>query len=343
MLQLLPYEAIDFEHVLQHPTTSLANAYVIRKALIRKTFLWNTVHTWNVKHENDPRLRDHVPVTVNFELDYAEFLDEALVDCWDLQESFARQEDEWWILKPSMSDQGHGVRLFNTESSLRAIFEDWEEASDGEDEQGVTSQLRHFCAQRYLERPLLLPQFQLRKFHIRTYVLAVGALSVYVFQDMLALFSGLPYQAPSAENAAHFKVHLTNSCLQGEEARQESVALLDDLNDEDGWKDRARSQIDATTAAIFEAASREQMVHFQTLPNAFEVFGVDWLVDHKGQVWLLEINACPDFKQCGPRLSETVQDFWQCALELVTSSFFAQGIELDQRLKKVLDIELRRS
>jgi tubulin--tyrosine ligase len=35
------------------------------------------------------------------------------------------------------------------------------------------------------------------------------------------------------------------------------------------------------------------MIHFQTLPNAFELFGVDFLVDANGDVWLLELNAYP--------------------------------------------------
>lgn len=173
LLQIRPYESLDLDHLLAHPTTSLANSYVIRKALIRKHYLWQTVSSWWVKHPDDQSLRGHVPLTVGFEVDYAEFLDEALLECWEMHESFAKEQREWWVLKPGMSDQGQCVRLFSSEDELRAIFEEWEEneastdgEEEGEQEDGdpgdsgagtMTSQLRHFIAQRYINPPLLFP------------------------------------------------------------------------------------------------------------------------------------------------------------------------------------------
>ena len=64
-------------------------------------------------------------------------------------------------------------------------------------------------------------------------------------------------------------------------------------------------------------------VHFQPLPNAFEVFGVDFLVDAAGTAWLLEINAFPDFKQTGDdlRLREVVAEFWADVLRLAVRPF----------------------
>ena len=57
VLQILPYERIDFEHILENPATSLANSYVIRKALIRKHHLWHTVSSWLAKHPEDIALK----------------------------------------------------------------------------------------------------------------------------------------------------------------------------------------------------------------------------------------------------------------------------------------------
>ena len=93
----------------------------------------------------------------------------------------------------------------------------------------MTSHLRHFIAQPYIHPPLLLPPELVaalgnRKFHIRTYVLAVGALKVYVYKDMLALFAAKPYipsRAPDSVPNDDLSAHLTNTCLQstGERVR----------------------------------------------------------------------------------------------------------------------------
>ncbi len=84
-------------------------------------------------------------------------------------------------------------------------------------------------------------------------------------------------------------------------------------------------QICEVTGEIFEAAARGQMVHFQTLPNAFEVFGVDFLVDAEGTAWLLEVNAFPDFKQTGEELRGLIQGLWEGVVDLAVAPFF--GVE----------------
>ena len=378
-LQITPYESLDFVHLLKHPKTALANSFIIRKALIRKHFLHNTIASWWSKHPNDTDLKGHVPLTVGFEIDYAEFLDEALVECWELKESWNKGEVEWWVLKPGMSDQGQGVRLFSSEEELKSIFMEWDK-SDSEDSEDVeippaingqnmigagtmTSQLRHFIAQRYIHPPLLLPSHGRRKFHIRNYVLAVGALSIYVYKDMLALFAPLPYTAPGTSSPDTLsrdlddpidpRVHLTNTCLQ-DGSREGSVVRFWDLPEDadnlpDHWKTKAFEHICRATGTLFEAAAREQMIHFQTLENAFEVFGVDWMVDEKGVPWLLEVNAFPDFKQSGEALQDVVQGLWNGIIGIAVRGFFTAGANAKGpppaetfQMRRVLDVDLGR-
>ncbi|KAL1836928.1 hypothetical protein VTJ49DRAFT_4489 [Mycothermus thermophilus] len=254
VLQIMPYESIDFDYAADHPDTCLVNSYIIRKALIRKHFLSATVENWAAKHP-ESALAAHVKRSESFEVDYAEFLDDALIEAFDLRESLEKNEAalaegkegdvQWWILKPSMSDRGQGIRLFCTMEQLQEIFDGWEvesdeENDDEEQEDGengtskareaededyiMTSHLRHFVAQPYIHPPLLLPELGSRKFHIRTYVLCVGSMRVYVYRDMLALFAAKPYQPPSLSDAAdgaettdpndNLDAHLTNTCLQ---------------------------------------------------------------------------------------------------------------------------------
>ncbi|CAN9185341.1 unnamed protein product [Alternaria alternata] len=421
-LQWVQYESIDFDHLMEHSSSSLSNAYVIRKALIRKHYLSTTIANWITKYP-DSVLKKHVKPSVEFEVDYAEFLDDALVEAWELKESWARNEEldgeeneeeaakkkEWWILKPGMSERGQGIRLFSSEEELTAIFEEWDPESDDEEEEEdgdarsdagaskaddreeekdegngiITSQLRHFIAQPYIHPPLLLspPSLAtpssssspetLRKFHIRTYVLATGALQVYVYRPMLALFAARPYVPPwdaaLQENREEaMKAHLTNTCLQDSGDREGSVGLFWDLpetipgqppftstNGETldvgkGWKDQVFSQILKTTSQTFEAAARGMSIHFQPLPNSFEIFGLDFMVGIEGNgelnTYLLEVNAFPDFRQTGDELSGMIEGLFEGVVNKGVAPFFGHNVEQegDDEMVKVLDVDLGR-
>ncbi|KAK5740668.1 hypothetical protein LTR17_004473 [Elasticomyces elasticus] len=384
LLQWRQYETIDFEHLLAHPGTSLANSYVIRKALIRKHYLSTTISHWLTKNPGSV-LKDHVKGGVEFEVDYVEFLDDALVEAWEMKESWGRNGGvgdgggrEWWILKPGMSERGQGIRLFSSEEELIAIFEEWDPPSDDEDEEDedgeathsgdedvtegnggggsgiMTSQLRHFVAQPYIHPPLLLPpphESAGRKFHIRTYVLAVGALKVYIYKPMLALFAGHPYSAPTTSNTtpSHLNAHLTNTCLQNG-SREGSVhtfwslpSTLPNLaSKSEDWRRDVFDQICAITGETFEAAARTMGIHFQPLPNAFEIFGLDFLVDGEGKAWLLEVNAFPDFAQTGGELQGVVKGLMEGVVEVGVRPFFGLESRGAEEMVGVLDIDLGR-
>ncbi|KAM3073114.1 hypothetical protein ACMFMG_008834 [Clarireedia jacksonii] len=389
-------EDIPFESILSHPLSSLTNAYATRRALIRKHYLSETSHIWSVKHPSSILATHHLR-SEHFELDYAEFLDDALVECWDLRSSFARNaaaaaaqnptDKEWWILKPGMSERAQGIRLFSTEDELRGIFEGWEEDAGSEsDEEGRvdagdededpefmrTNHLRHFVVQPYIDPPLLLPASAATaspggppaatKFHIRTYVLAKGSLEVYVWKHMLALFAGVPYVSPSAAESESGSIdlgpHLTNTCVQqghgssesAEEPAEEEnnrkqnvVHLLSSLPLPAETIESIREQIYGLTGEVFEAAAREMGAHFRPVGSAFEVFGLDFLVGVGGgeegkeegegkekgkgkeKVYLLEVNAFPDFAQTGEELKGVVEGLWRRVVGLVVGDFF--GVE----------------
>ncbi|KAK4956655.1 hypothetical protein LTR10_006182 [Elasticomyces elasticus] len=391
LLQWRQYESIDFEHLLAHPGTTLANSYVIRKALIRKHFLAATVRYWLSKFPGSVLGRS-VKGGVEFEVDYAEFLDDALVEAWELKASWGRNGGlvegeggeggegrgrEWWILKPGMSERGQGIRLFSSEEELTAIFEEWDPPSDDEDEEDgdgeathsgdeddadgngggsgiMTSQLRHFVAQPYIHPPLLLPpphESAGRKFHIRTYVLAVGALKVYVYKPMLALFAGHQYQAPTASNTtpSHLNAHLTNTCLQNG-SREGSIhafwslpSALPNLDSKSkDWRRDVFDQICAITGETFEAAARTMGIHFQPLPNAFEIFGLDFLIDGAGKAWLLEVNAFPDFAQTGGELQGVVKGLMEGVVEVGVRPFWGLESRGAEEMIGVLDLDLGR-
>ncbi|KAI2628231.1 survival protein sure-like phosphatase/nucleotidase [Xylaria nigripes] len=380
VLQITPYEAIDWDFVAAHPETCLANSYMLRKALIRKHYLAATVEQWVAKRPQSV-LKDHVKRSEAFEVDYAEFLDDALVDAFDLRASLERNETlpsgsknvEWWILKPGMSDRGQGIRLFCTMAQLQEIFDGWEaerpdsedededaEAEDGGNAGGEdgdyisTSQLRHFVAQPYINPPLLVPG-DTRKFHIRTYVACVGSLEVYVYKPMLALFAAKCYVPPTyrhhddSEAAAadiDLEAHLTNTCLQRSVAENTvqpfwDLPLTSSSSDAD-MKTHIFEQICEVTGEVFEAAARSMQMHFRPLGNAFEIFGLDFLVDATGSVFLLEVNSFPDFRQTGDELKDLVAGLWRETLGRAVGGFFGKRVKErgDEQLVLVRRVDL---
>ncbi|KAF8213396.1 tubulin-tyrosine ligase [Mycena galopus ATCC 62051] len=365
------YDDIDHELVHSRRETVLSSSYTFRKTLIRKHFLSRTLHGYITKHPNSP-LKDASPRTFEIELSFADELDEMLLDdLWELGKEL-EDNDKWWILKPGMADRGNGIRMFNSKAALEKIFEEFEDAdsddqSEGEDNKTavVTSQLRHFVIQEYLNNPLLIDPAEVSiagsskpdklrgsKFHLRAYCVAQGALKVFLFDKVLALFSAVPYIRPSAgegEDGDPLPVdlgpHLTNTSLQAERG-EEGVRLFSELASCHilSGSDNRRAQfstedikiiMDQMVVVLAETfkAALENPIHFQPLPNCFELFGIDFLVTNspetqpRFQVSLLEINAEPAIELTGPRLSWILQDLFNAIGKVCVEPFFSPKSE----------------
>lgn len=331
-----------------------------RKGLIRKHYLSNTIAVYTAKHP-DSILKSAFPETFNLEVDYAEFLDDSLDEAYELRSELElnAKKDLWerktWILKPSMSDRGQGIRLFQTIAGLQKIFDDFEENEEEEEDEKeqdtaqswgcmgdnmiITSQLRHFIAQDYVTNSLLLPQYNNRKFHIRTYVVCVGALKVYVYRNMLALFALTPYTAPDEADvdeeegeSLSMLGHLTNTCLQGENKDEKSVSLFWELEGLDAAaKEKVYSELCNVTGELFKAGVGGGSINFQPLPNAFETYGLDFLVTDDLHVKLLEVNAYPDFRQTGDSLVSVITNLFSAVVETAVKPYFDKSVSAPTR------------
>lgn len=345
------YDNLDFDRLGAGDPDYLACSYVYRKSLIRKHYLSNTVAMYTAKNPQSALKRAY-PESYTIEVDYAEFLDDALDEVYELRDA-VNAGDRVWILKPSMSDRAQGIRVFTTIDGLQAIFDEFEEgnisddeddanADDADDNRGViTSQLRHFIVQEYIADPLLLPSCENRKFHIRTYVLASGAINVYVWKQMLALFASSPYDKPtpaSGDVVDDLASHLTNTCIQGELQDEGSVRGFWSL-DYDA-KDAVFANICDVVGELFKAAVSVDRMNFQPLPNAFELYGLDFLVRSDGSVTLLEVNAYPDFKQTGSELQDVVRGLFSATTDEVIVPFGGGSRSTHPDLVKVLSLDI---
>ncbi|CUM63663.1 uncharacterized protein PRCAT00001247001 [Priceomyces carsonii] len=352
------YEDIKFDLLEKYPQKYFVSSYVYRKALIRKHYLMNTIHQYIVKHP-ESSLIGAVPDSYRLEVDYAEFLDDALDDAYELREEVNLGE-KTWILKPSMSEKGQGIRLFKSIGQLQQIFDSFEEDDGGTDEECasgdsfndkatesnngvIISQLRHFVVQEYLENPLLLSNYSNKKFHLRTYVICEGNILVFVYKGILSLFADVPFSRPTIdrEEALSLNGHLTNTCLQSSE-HPLVVPFWDmkDLKIGPKEKDIIFNQVCNIVKDLFDAAYTVDKINFQPLDNALEIFGIDLLVSDNYRVTLLEVNACPDFKQTGKNLKGLIFKLFDLvAKNVVTSLVTNSKPQTSDELVKVLEYE----
>ncbi|AMD18741.1 HBL161Wp [Eremothecium sinecaudum] len=340
------YEQLDFDRLLTGKNYH-ANSYIYRKSLIRKHYLAHTIHYHVVKNPTSI-LVDAYLESFNINVDYAEFLDDALTENWDVRTELEK-EDSWWILKPSMSDKGQGIRVFKTIDQLQEIFDSFEEDETDDENYSmdnnkvVTSQLRDFIIQRYLANPLQLPSMENRKFHIRCYVTCNGDLQVNVYNRMLALFAPSPFKSPSDDYEVNdvdkLSCHLTNTCLQSSsENVSNSVHEFDQLPDLSVTdKQDIKKQIHKIVSELFLAAVNLNRLHFQPLPNCFETYGLDFLVDANLRVKILEVNAFPDFKQTGDSLKDLIEELFDNIVSHCVKPFFGLSPSKTEDFVTVLD------
>ncbi|KAL1633547.1 hypothetical protein SLS58_011062 [Diplodia intermedia] len=210
-----------------------------------------------------------------------------------------------------------------------------------EEHTDVVAPKRHVVAQRYVSRPLT---FDGCKFQVSAYVLAVGALRVFVYRPMLALFAAKPFAAPwEASSSNDLSAHST---YDG------SVRLFWDLPDRPaGWKQSVFAQVCAITGEVFAAAStRDMAAHFQPLPQSFELFAVNFAVDAAGKAMLADVRASPDMlhqTECGTKLSGLVQGLFEEVADVAVKPFFggddAASSSGSDRLVKVVDLDAKKT
>jgi len=221
-------------------------------------------------------------------------------------------------VKPSeWGNRGCGIRIYNNAEEVASR---------------VDSKEKVWVIQKYIERPLLIHK---RKFDIRAYCLvtqepSAGAWRVFSYRDAYLRTTSVKYTTKRLDRMAH----LNNDAVQkhGEDygkfesankmSLEEWQRYLDEHHARDGVSVRQRimPQVRGLMADAVRAAAPK--LNARGIPNCFEVYGFDFMVDAGFRVWLIECNANPCLDLCCSYLSHLIPTMLDQALFLTVDRIF---------------------
>ena len=211
-----------------------------------------------------------------------------------------------WIVKPSTSNKGDGLRIFDDVDAVLAHVD------------AQPARAPPLVVQEYVARPLLL--LGGIKFDLRVLALVDSALRGWVYDDLVVRMCSVPYDLDDLDDPF---AHLTNHCIQVGSAAYGTTAptnemfadglarFLDARAAAAGLTGPARAQstlhegvlpkIDAVVATCIRACrgafaipeafgGRDGMTHTH---QSFQLLGFDLLITEDLDVKLLEVNSSP--------------------------------------------------
>lgn len=201
----------------------------------------------------------------------------------------------FWVLKLSDASNAYGIHFFSFQKDVGSTWGNKEAImqSFGQ-ERGIR------ILQRYIQPPPILGG---RKFHIRALVLVVGNMDVCLYKDMRVLISPEPL---SWGNTLDLHQHITNRSFNLRHfAYKESQCNVSLSSCKELLPYDIPNQVNAICRDVFISLSRKRSKFF-TLPNCYELFGLDFMVNQEGKVFLLEANPDPSLDMFGATYRQIV-------------------------------------
>ena len=208
----------------------------------------------------------------------------------DLVSSIKANPSIIWVYKPSETSNGVGVQLLR-----------------GDKVAEVAGRKASAVVQEYIADPIL---YQGLKTDLRFYLMVPGLdpPRVYMNEEGYARVAGAPYTLDTFDHI----VHVTNSVHNHQNTRLRYGTQYADLLRSYGldpqtvWTRAADMAWKAVLAVGNELGClAKEPAYRYPCGSLFQQFGMDFIVDTKGQVWLLELNPDPSLKF---RNEEILQD-----------------------------------
>ena len=195
-----------------------------------------------------------------------------------------------WIVKPAGGSCGRGIHIIR-DKNQKYLFD--------------PPNREKYVVQEYIERPLLINGY---KFDLRFYVAvtSINPLRVYNYRDGLVRLATTPYN-DHFDDLEELSAHLTNLSVNKETGQ--FIVTNDVSKDGQGSKwshepfwpymqqhgfdvEKIKRDVDDCISIVFQAA-RPKLIQQKNLRGSVELYGVDILLDEKGNIHLEEVNVSP--------------------------------------------------
>ncbi|XP_030555919.1 tubulin glycylase 3B [Drosophila novamexicana] len=201
--------------------------------------------------------------------------------CWDGCRNL-------WILKPGYQSRGIGIVI---RSSLDEILQ-WTS----------NNQNRKYIVQKYIERPYLIYR---TKFDIRQYMLLTiseSQVTIWTYRDCYLRFSSQEFTMDDLRES----IHLTNNSVQKRyknKVNRDSRLPKNNMWSLDQFKCHLRhvGAPEGTWSKVYNGIKQNLVAvvlasldETELVPNAFELYGCDFMLDEHYNPILIEINSTPD-------------------------------------------------
>ena len=153
-----------------------------------------------------------------------------------------------------------------------------------------------FVIQKYIEKPLL---YENKKFDIRFFVLVTPTSKLFICKDLYIRLPAFEYDLNDTRKFGH----LTNIALQKYSKNyDEEKAIINketleayirktikpDFNFQNEISPKIRQIV-----CILGAVILKKFKVFTSTKKNFEIFGLDFMIDHELKVWFIEVNTNP--------------------------------------------------